>query len=228
MTEKVDKNLARLKIELRGLERANSDLANAKDSTDAHLAWANFVRHLKLSLNLVFRIGKDNPKRRPIAWKRENFASADKFVRFMVQSRNHIDHPEDEFKRDLVSGELLDTHLIVAPDASGGGLMRIPFGQDLTMINCSLNGHPISGTIEWAERRIAKVVGNIPAVIRNRDFYVSTITDQEGKSIPVPLHPNLNVKQSAGELAKYGVAWIDESLNLLLTDEQREFLSLSI
>lgn len=224
MGDKTEKNLQRLKVEIRGLLRSQEELENAKNDEDAQISWANHVRSLKLSINLIVRIGRDNPANRPKAWKWQNFSSADELISFMVNSRNDIDHPEDERKDDLISGQYCENSLEIEPLGDGRSFAKISPQTHFSMTGCSINGRPVSGMVVPIKSGEVHLAGNIKVVPRPAGFYVKRVTLANGSKVPVPVCSKRGVAFSANEMAHYGLNWLKGPILELLTDEQRAYV----
>lgn len=223
MPEKTEKNLTRLKAEIRSLNKSKNDLKSAKDDIDAHIAWANFVRSLKLAINLLIRIGKSKPEKRPSAWRRHNFSTVDDVLQFMIDSRNDIDHPEDEKKENLISGKINEDSFEIEPLGRGSSLAKVGKNASFIMSGCVVNGRPVSGYLinKSGETSIG---GNLKVIERPKDYYLQHVTLKDGRRVPVPLCPSRGVVFSASEMANYANEWLLEGLHEILDENQVKFV----
>jgi hypothetical protein len=223
---KADQNVRRLQAEIRGLNVSTRLLEDAKDTVDAHLAWANFVRHLKVAILLTVRIGKSNGKTKKFAWQAENEVKRDEILKFLISSRNDLDHPEDEGKDDLIAGELKESETVLFPFEGGGGLVCIEgeYRPNITFSNVRINGQVFDGGFNNHLPAGNRFFGNVPARETPKGFYLKSVTTHKGDVINVPLKKGMSDERSASELSLYAQDWFERTCNQLLTSEQMKLV----
>ncbi len=223
MSASSGENLRRLEAELRGLERAHTDLDLAEDDVDAHLAWANFVRHLKLSLSLLVRFGKADSSTKAEAYRFKNFSTNNELVEFMVKSRNDIDHPEDEEKRDLISGKLRKPGIALGLDGERS-LFCIEGNPsaiiDLVIKDCGIGDKRFDGTVSFDPSR-APIVSGISNRSISKAFVIKPVRTQRGELVPVPTKRGTSDAASAEEIATEGRNWLRVGCEKLLPKSVR-------
>jgi hypothetical protein len=218
----LDQQVKRLEIEAKGMLLAHVTLVNVADDVEAHLAWANFVRHMRMCAKLLFRVGKANGDTRGLAWRAENAITQDEILDFLTKSRNDIDHPEDEDKEHLTSGEMRPSDRVFEPVGSGmNALSKASHGLAF-FHNVNINGRLVSGAEINYPNGHKSTMGNLRVVERQRGFAVRPVANHSGEFTRVPINKQNNVPYMAEEMAEYGVKWLKHQVASLLTDQQRE------
>lgn len=193
-------------------------MSELRDEDDIYLNWQDFLRHFKLSSALLVRIGKAEMHTRGDGWKTENELKSDPVLRYLIASRNHDEHPEDEYKTELDVGKYNPEHVLTPFGPMG---RNVKFG----MSGCVVNGQPVDGGFVWGPDREKPIFfGNVPMKLRPKQFVLNAVKDQKGQTIPPPLDFASGDGDVAIQFADYAAEWIDRKLTNLgisgLTDRQ--------
>ncbi len=142
-------------------------------------------------------------------------------INFLVSSRNDIDHPEDDGKDDLVSGEFVAGFTSLrAPTGNMGGIRlsdQTSF-KNLIMKDNVIDGQLVSAVVNKPAAETAQITGNARAVRIMPKFSLKPIRTKDGQIIHVPTHPKLGEVFSAQDLATHAMPWLEKALKSLLSE----------
>ena len=181
MAGNLDKNVKRLKVEIAGIDRSVGELEASKDEPSLILAWINFTRHVKLTCALLVRAGKANVGTRGLSWRIENEIKANAIIQYVIASRNHLEHVEDDGKEDFIGGEFRNADYTIP------GLLSSSDGVDVQFEKCFFNGKLLDGSVSWRKGKERPDVSlTIVGQLRKRGFYPGAVTDILGSEIGLP------------------------------------------
>ena len=170
----------RLRVDLQGFANALSSLELAENETEAILAWSNLVEHFKLASLLLLRVAKAKDSSRGSAWRIENEQKSDRILSYILAARNHLSHPEDDNRNDLMGGEFNESSVSI-----GRSAIKIGDKAQVQFVNCTVNGEKLDGSVIWNKEKLRhEVIGDVPASIKHRGFYPGVVTKADGTEVP--------------------------------------------
>ncbi|WP_136439625.1 hypothetical protein [Pacificoceanicola onchidii] len=212
------RSVKRLNIELHGIRRGIVEIRTAKDDIDGHLAWANTARGLYQAIKLSLKIIEADQDFSSYYKRKNNEQRFDSVIQFIRESRNHIDHPEDEGKDNLVGGEYRP-HSFEVQFPNGKPFASIGRNSSISFVNCSLNGQPLNGQVKSdSEGQGFAAYGNITGAVIEESFYPGTILTSQKEVIPAPYCTKLGRGHTAEEIARYGFIWLRDIIQTAIPE----------
>lgn len=203
--------MKRLNAELIGLKSSIASLTYATDDIEGHLYWANACRHFKQALQISTNIGMADPHRRGQAHKARNTASKDGILSYVVASRNHIDHPEDEGKDDILGGTHKGSKFSV-----GNGLIEIGAGWSFDFTNVQIEDREMNGRISVSDDgNTVTLSGQVSGTFEMGGFYPSAIMTMSKEVIAAPLDQKTHRPLSGIEILRYAFTWLRIQVEIL-------------
>ena len=205
-------NLRRLKRELKGLDRSISSMPDLNSEEDVLLNWQDFLRSFKIVSALIIRIAKTESDFRGLGWKMENELKGDPILKYLIVSRNHAEHPEDENKSELDVGRYL-------PDRVQTPIGAIGKNTSFSMSGCVVNGKPVDGGLYWGKEMEEPILsGNIPMRKLSKSFHLLSVQDAKGKKIEPPLDLDSEDSEIAIQFSIHAKSWIQANTRKLNLD----------